>query len=97
MFWRGFSSFRLRRLFLEGFLEMDIAEPLVSFDDKDIHKALGQESRRSMRIAVKELETLRNNLAHTQDIIPAGWQRIVIACSPLDQNLEMIRSGTTTG
>lgn len=29
---RGIQSLRLRRLFMEGFLAMDIAEPLVSFD-----------------------------------------------------------------
>lgn len=62
---------------------------ILSYDE-DIRIALGQESRRSMRTAVKELETLRNNLAHTQEIISDGWQRIVIACSRLDQNLEMM-------
>ena len=30
--WRDTQSSRLRRLFLEGFSAMDIAEPLVSFD-----------------------------------------------------------------
>jgi hypothetical protein len=27
---------------------------------------------------------------HTQEIIPAGWQRIVMACSRFEQNLETI-------
>jgi hypothetical protein len=31
--WRDTQSSRLRRLFLEGFSAMDIAEPLVSFDE----------------------------------------------------------------
>ncbi len=30
--WRDTQSSRLRRLFLEGFSAMDVAEPLVSFD-----------------------------------------------------------------
>jgi hypothetical protein len=62
---------------------------ILSYDE-EIRSALGQESRSSARRTVKELETLRNNLAHTQEIIPDGWQRIVIACSRLDQTLEMI-------
>ncbi len=62
---------------------------ILSYDE-DIRLALGQESRRSMRKAIKELETLRNNLAHTQAIIPDGWQRIVIACSRFDRNLEAL-------
>jgi len=64
---------------------------ILSYDE-DFRKALGQESRRHARRAIRELETLRNNLAHTQEIIPSGWQRIVIACSRLEQNLEMINS-----
>jgi putative nucleotidyltransferase with HDIG domain len=47
---------------------------------------MGYQSRREMREALKELETLRNNLAHTQAIIPQGWQRIVVACSRMEQN-----------
>lgn len=58
--------------------------------DADIRAALGQESRHAARRAVKELETLRNNLAHTQEIIPTGWQRIVVACSRFEQNLATI-------
>jgi hypothetical protein len=30
--WRGNQNSRWRRLFLEGFLALDIAEPLLSFD-----------------------------------------------------------------
>lgn len=57
--------------------------------DEEIRKALGHKSRRESRNAVKEFETLRNNLAHTQAIIPSGWQRIIIACSRWERNLEM--------
>lgn len=58
--------------------------------DADMRNAFGQESRRAARKAIKEMEDLRNNLAHTQEIIPTGWQRIVIACSRLEDNLEHI-------
>jgi hypothetical protein len=56
--------------------------------DEDFLNALEQSSRTQARKAVKELETLRNNLAHAQEIIPAGWQRIVIACSRFEKNLQ---------
>ncbi len=62
----------------------------ILMHDEGIRKALGQESRSQARRAVKELETLRNNLAHTQEIIPAGWQRIVIACSRFEANLQLM-------
>ena len=67
---------------------------ILSYDE-DIRKALGQESRRHARQAVKELETLRNHLAHTQEIIPVGWQRIVIACNRFEENLETIADRLT--
>jgi len=67
---------------------------ILSCDD-DIRKALGQESRRHARKAVKELETLRNHLAHTQEIIPVGWQRIVVACDRFEESLETIANRLT--
>jgi hypothetical protein len=63
--------------------------------DEDFRNALGQVSRSSARRAAKELETLRNNLAHTQQLIPTGWERIVIACSHLEQNLATIADRLT--
>ena len=56
--------------------------------DEELRKSLGQKSRKEARTAIKEFETLRNNLAHTQEIIPSGWQRIVIACSRWEDSLE---------
>jgi hypothetical protein len=47
---------------------------------------LGQKFRRDAIHSFKELETLRNNLAHNREIIPSGWQRIVVACSRFEQN-----------
>jgi len=60
--------------------------------DQAFQAALGFTSRREVRQAVKELETLRNNLAHTQAIVPDGWQRIVIICGRIEQNLERLYS-----
>ncbi len=59
---------------------------IITYDEK-LRKKLGHASRQETRKVVKELETLRNNLAHTQEIIPSGWQRIVIACSRWESNL----------
>jgi len=58
--------------------------------DRELREVLGHASRRETREAVKEMEMLRNNLAHTQAIIPSGWQRIVIACSRMERNLERL-------
>ena len=44
----------------------------------------GKEAKR----ALKELEQLRNNLAHGQEIISSGWDRIVRFSSRLDELLE---------
>lgn len=62
----------------------------IIMQDEDIRKALGQESRSQAKRAVKEMEMLRNNLAHSQRIIPDGWHRIVIACSRFEANLQAI-------
>ena len=64
---------------------------ILSYDEQ-WRSAMGYQSRREMREAIKELETLRNNLAHTQAIIPQGWQRIVVACSRMEQNLDRINN-----
>jgi len=62
---------------------------ILSYDE-DIRAALGLESRSAARKTLKEMESLRNNLAHTQDIVPEGWERIVIACSRFEQNLNTL-------
>jgi hypothetical protein len=51
-------------------------------------RPLGIESRKGALRALKELETLRNNLAHTQDIIPSGWRRIALFSQRIDALLE---------
>ena len=62
---------------------------IISYDE-EVRKATGNNSRKEMRRAIKEMETIRNNLAHTQEIIPTGWPRIIIACSRWEQNLEKL-------
>jgi hypothetical protein len=59
---------------------------IITYDD-ELRAALGHKSHRESRNAVKEVESLRNNLAHAQEIIPSGWKRIVIACSRWENNL----------
>lgn len=61
---------------------------LILSYDNFVRRALGWESRNEVRKVIKEMETLRNNLAHAQAIIPTGWNRIIIACSRLDDNLK---------
>lgn len=65
--------------------------------DEDFRETLGHKSRKETRNALKEFESLRNNLAHTQEIIPSGWQRIVIACSRWENNLEKSMGGLHQG
>lgn len=59
--------------------------------DRTFREALGFTSRRELRESIKELELLRNNLAHTQQIVPSSWQRIVVACSRMEENLEQFQ------
>jgi len=49
---------------------------------------VGIGSRTGALKAAKELEALRNNLAHIQEIIPDGWQRIAIFASRLEVLLD---------
>jgi hypothetical protein len=43
-----------------------------------------QMSRKAAGRALQELEEIRNNLAHGQEIIPRGWPRIVVFSSRLE-------------
>lgn len=59
---------------------------ILSYDE-NFRQSMGYSSRREIREALKELEHLRNNLAHTQAIIPTGWQRIITLCTRMERNL----------
>jgi len=45
-------------------------------------------SRRQMEEAIKALESLRNNLAHSQDILACDWETIVVLCRDLEGVIE---------
>jgi hypothetical protein len=47
-------------------------------------------SRRAAERALRELEELRNNLAHGQEIVPRGWPRIVAFSARLDLLLDSL-------
>lgn len=51
--------------------------------------ALGESRKASLR-ALKELEELRNHLAHSQEIAPTGWGRIAAFARRLDRLLEAV-------
>ena len=52
-----------------------------------IRAATRFESRRQIEKVVKLVERLRNNLAHSQDIITSNWDAIVLLASDLDDIL----------
>ena len=45
-------------------------------------------SRRQMEEAIKALESLRNNLAHSQDILSSDWDTIVMLCRDVEGVIE---------
>lgn len=47
-------------------------------------------SRKEALRALKELEELRNHLAHAQEIVPTGWARIATFTRRLDRLLELV-------
>jgi hypothetical protein len=69
----------------------------IQFSDKgqilarneEIRRLTMFESRRRVEQIFKELERLRNNLAHSQDIIASDWQIIV----QLTENMERVIEG----
>jgi CBS domain-containing protein len=54
--------------------------------DEQLRQRIGFQSRRQGDQAIKNLEKLRNNLAHAQDIVSLDWQTIV----NLSENLEAV-------
>jgi hypothetical protein len=54
--------------------------------DETLRKQIGFVSRRRGEEVIKNLEKLRNNLAHAQDIVSLDWQTIV----GLSENLEIV-------
>ena len=54
--------------------------------DEQLRQQIGFQYRRQAEQAIKNLEKLRNNLAHAQDIVSLDWQTIV----NLSENLEAV-------
>ena len=57
--------------------------------NEELRKKIGFASRRRGEETVKRLEALRNNLAHSQDIVNADWETIVSLTENVDVVLGM--------
>jgi len=53
--------------------------------NEDIRRLTKMKSRRQTEQTVKMLESLRNTLAHSQDIIACDWETIVALCGDLER------------
>lgn len=62
----------------------------ILIQDEEFRETMQLKSRSEAKKAVHEMQSLRNNLAHTQEIIPTGWHRIVLACSRFEKNLNLL-------
>jgi hypothetical protein len=58
--------------------------------NEEIRRLTRMQSRRQTEQVVKMLESLRNNLAHSQDIVSCDWETIVELC----KDMERVISGT---
>lgn len=60
---------------------------LILIEDPGYMERFGFSSRREAKIAVKEVESLRNNLAHGQDIVSYDWPQIIRMTSRVNETL----------
>ena len=58
--------------------------------NEEIRSLTRMQSRRQTEQAIRMLESLRNNLAHSQDIVSCDWETIVMLC----KDMERVISGT---
>jgi hypothetical protein len=58
--------------------------------DPVIRDDAGFESMRAAKIAIKELESLRNNLAHAQDLLTYNWDAILAISNRLEKVMTRI-------
>lgn len=58
--------------------------------NEDVRRLTNFQSRRQVEQAIGMIESLRNNLAHSQDIVASDWATIVLLC----QDVERIVAGT---
>ena len=65
----------------------------ITLKDALLRKQVGYESRRKGEDTIKRLEALRNNLAHSQDIISCDWETIVQLTENMDRMFRVRESG----
>jgi hypothetical protein len=53
--------------------------------NEEIRSLTQMQSRRQTEDLIKTLESLRNNLAHSQDIISCDWETIVLMCKDMER------------
>ncbi|MCU0501901.1 MAG: hypothetical protein MUC51_09070 [Anaerolineae bacterium] len=58
--------------------------------DETLRKRAGFPSRRRADYAVKLLEGLRNNLAHSQDIVASDWDTIAVIAANLERVIDLM-------
>jgi hypothetical protein len=59
----------------------------IVISKEETMKMMGLESRRSAKKVIREMESLRNNLAHAQDIVTYDWGQIVRLTHRLEETL----------
>jgi hypothetical protein len=62
---------------------------LILFKDEAIRQEMGFESRTRAKEVVRDLQKLRNNLAHSQDIVAGNLETIVSLAQSMDRVLEV--------
>jgi hypothetical protein len=65
----------------------------ITLKDELLREQVGYVSRRRGEDTIKRLEALRNNLAHSQDIVSCDWETIVQLTENLDKILGVQESG----
>jgi len=75
---KGIHAERLRRNLHSNLLEcLQLSDKgQILIDRQETLEILGFDSRRTAKRVLKELESLRNHLAHTQDIATHDWAQI---------------------
>jgi hypothetical protein len=61
--------------------------------NEELRKLAGFRSRNRAEQAMKMVERLRNNLAHTQDIVAWDWETIVLLAQNIDRLIDLDVSG----
>jgi hypothetical protein len=69
----------------------------VLFKDADVRAQLGMESRSAAKEAVRNMEQLRNSLAHAHDIVTGSWQTIVNLSGRVDTVLGLYEASAWSG